>query len=116
MIKSNTGISTKGVHDITLDGISREYIVRISKEIKNGRLKISPVRRVMIPKVGKTELRLLGVSSPREKIVQKALEIVLTVIFEKEFHECSHGFRPGLSCHTALKHIQLKVGNVASYS
>jgi len=37
-------------------------------------------------------------------------------IFENVFLDCSHGFRSGRSCHTALKHLQLKIGNASSYT
>lgn len=56
----------------------------------------------MIPKPGKTEKRPLGVESPRDKIIQKALKVVLAAIWEKEFLESSYGFRPGKSLHQAL--------------
>jgi retron-type reverse transcriptase len=42
--------------------------------------------------------------------------MVLTAIFEEVFLDCSHGSRPGRSCHTALKHLQLKIGNASTYS
>ena len=116
MIKGNSGISAKGLNNETLDGISLTSLQRISKDVLSGNFKVKPVRRVMIPKPRKDELRPLGVSSPREKIVQKAIEMVLTTIFEEVFFDCSHGFRPGRSCHTALKHLQLKIGNASSYS
>ena len=116
MIKTNKGISAVGVNEETLDGISWKSIQKISEDVLSGRFQIRPVRRVMIPKPGKNELRPLGVSSPREKIVQKSIEIVLTAIFEQIFLDCSHGFRPGRSCHTALKHLQLKIGNASTYS
>jgi len=61
----------------------------------------------MIPKSnGKT--RPLGISSPREKIVQKALHAVLEAIFEPIFLASSHGFRRNKSVHTALLDIYLK--------
>jgi retron-type reverse transcriptase len=56
------------------------------------------------------------VSSPREKIVQKAIELVLTAIFEEIFLVCNHVSRQGSSCHTALKHLQLKIGNASTYT
>lgn len=115
-IKSNSGISAKGVNDTTLDSISLTTLQKISRDTLSGAIKFSPVRRVFIPKPGKTVLRLLGVSSIREKIVQKAIEMVLTAIFEEIFLDCSHGSRPGRSCHTALKHLQLKIGNASTYS
>jgi len=89
---------------------------KISKDTLSGAIKFSPVRRVLIPKPGKSVLRPLGVSSPREKIVQKAIELVLTAIFEEIFLDCSHGSRPNRSCHSALKHLQLKIGNASTYS
>jgi group II intron reverse transcriptase/maturase len=116
MIKGNLGISTKGVNNETLYGISQKSLKRMSDDVLSGNFKVKPVRRITIPKPGKKELRPLGVSSPREKIVQKAIEIVLTTIFEEYFLDCSHGFRPGRSCHTALKHLQLKIGNASTYS
>lgn len=116
MVKSNPGISAKGINDSTLDGISLHTLQKISQDTRSGNIKFSPVRRVYIPKAGKTDLRPIGGSNPREKIVKKAIEMVLTPIFEEIFLDCSHGFRPGNSCHTALKYLQLKVGNASTYS
>lgn len=56
----------------------------------------------MIPKPGKKELRPLGKGNPREKIVQKALALVLESIWEKIFSDNSYGFRPKKSLHQAL--------------
>ena len=56
-------------------------------------------------KPGKKEVRKLLIEAPREKIVQKAIQITLDHIYEKEFLDCSHGFRPGRSPQTALKRI-----------
>jgi group II intron reverse transcriptase/maturase len=116
MIKSNSGIHTKGIDELTLDGINLESLQKISKNILNGTCKIRPVRQIMIPKPGKKELRPLGICSPREKIIQKSIEIVLTIIFEDVFLDCSHGFRLGRSCHTALKRLQLEIGNASCYT
>ena len=116
MIKSNPGISAKGIDSTTLDGLNLKSLQKISQDVLSGKIKFSPVRRVYIPKPGKSVLRPLGVSNPREKIVQKAMEMILTAIFEETFLDCSHGSRPGRSCHTALKHLQLKIGNASTYS
>jgi group II intron reverse transcriptase/maturase len=115
-IKKNSGNMTKGLDNETLDGIDKDFFKKISKQILEGSYKFSPVRRVEIPKPGKSGLRPLGVSSPRQKIVQKAMEMVFSLIFEDIFLDCSHGFRPGRSCHTALHHLQLKAGNVSTFS
>jgi len=116
MIKSNPGISAKGIDSTTLDGLNLKALQKISQDVLSGKIKFSPVRRAYIPKSGKSVLRPLGVSNPREKIVQKTMEMVLTAIFEEVFLDCSHGSRPGRSCHTALKHLQLKIGNASTYS
>jgi nicotine oxidoreductase len=116
MIKNNSGIHAKGVDKIVLDGVSKNTIINISKEIIKGTYKFDPVRRILIPKPGKADLRPLGVSNPRQKIVQKAIDLTLTIIFERTFLDCSHGFRPGRSCHTALKHLQFKIGNASTYT
>ena len=116
MVKSNPGISVKGINKTTLDGLSFKTLQKISQDVLSGKIKFSPVRRVYIPKPGKSVLRPLGGSNSREKIVQKAIEMVLTAIFEEFFLDDNHGFRPGRSCHTALKHLQLKIGNVSTYS
>ena len=73
------------------------------------------MRRVLIPKSGKSELRPLGVSNSCEKIVQKAIDLVLTAIFKEIFLDCSHGSRPNRSCYSTLKYLQLKIGNVSTF-
>lgn len=65
---------------------------------------------MLIPKSnGKT--RPLGINSPREKIVQKALTVILEQIWETKFLDSSHGFRPRRSVHTALHSLYLEGGN-----
>ncbi len=64
----------------------------------------APVRERLIPKEGKPgATRPLGISIFEDKIVQKMTQKVLESIYEPVFLECSHGFRPGKSCHTAIK-------------
>lgn len=116
IIKSNKDISAKRLSDKTLDGISLKTLQKISKDTLSGVIKFYPVRRVLIPKLGKFVLRSRGVSSLREKVVQKAIELVLTVIFEEIFLDCNYGSRANRSCHSALKHIQLQIGNASIYT
>ena len=116
IIKGNSRISVKKVNNETFDGISLTSIQKLSKDVLSGNFKMKPVRRVMVSKLRENELRPLGVSSPHEKIVQLAIEMVLTIVFEEVFLDCSHGYRLGRNCHTALKQLQLKTGNVSHYS
>ena len=95
----------RGVDHETLDGLPMSWFEKTSKELMQERYKIRPVRRVYIPKEnGKT--RPIGISSPREKIVQQSLRLVLETVLEPKFLETSHGFRPKKGCHTALKTIR----------
>ncbi|AKO77651.1 hypothetical protein EN12_23750 [Vibrio cholerae] len=104
-IKSKQGNMTQGVDGKTLDGFSMGVIDNIIAKLSDESFIFSPARRVLIPKAnGKT--RPLGIAPPVEKVVQKAIEIILTAIYEPSFSAHSHGFRPERGCHTALKEIK----------
>jgi len=104
----------------TLDGISLEYFHKLSNDLRTGRFQFRPARRLEIPKPEARYLkrtksatscvkggtRPLGVASPRDKIVQQAMLMVMEPIFEPTFSPYSHGFRPRRSCHTALRDIK----------
>nr|ACD85984.1 putative reverse-transcriptase protein [Volvox carteri f. nagariensis]ACX84835.1 putative reverse-transcriptase-like protein [Volvox carteri f. nagariensis]ACY06074.1 putative reverse-transcriptase-like protein [Volvox carteri f. nagariensis] len=111
LLKSKSGYMTPGITEESLDAIDLAWYKHISNDIKAGKFKFSQARRVMIPKPGKSELRPLGVVSPRDKVVQKALELVLQCIFDPMFLDCSHGYRPGKSQHTALKMLDQQFKN-----
>ena len=104
-LKSKPGNMTPANDGKTLDKVGNQYLVNLSAKLKAGKFKFSPARRIRIPKSGKTELPPLTIASPREKIVQKAVELVLNGIYEPRFLPTSHGFRPGRGTHTALKMI-----------
>ena len=61
------------------------------------------VRRVYIPKPGSTKERPLGIPCLEDKVVQSGLVRILEQIYEQDFIEDSYGFRPGRSCHDALR-------------
>lgn len=64
--------------------------------------KAPPVRRVWIPKPGKTEKRPLGVPCIADRALQRSVSEVLSAIYEEDFLSCSFGGRPKLSAHHAL--------------
>jgi nicotine oxidoreductase len=106
-IKSKPGNMTPAINPDTLDGISNETLERIAESLKNESFRFQPQRRIRIPKPnGGT--RPLTIASPRDKIVQEAARMILQAIFEPTFLDSSHGFRPGRSCHSAIKYIRDK--------
>jgi len=82
----------------------QENITDLLSRMKRQAYKPQPVKRVYIPKADGKK-RPLGIPAYEDKLVQKALNEILTVIYELEFLDCSYGFRPGRSCHDALKEI-----------
>lgn len=97
---------------VGVDGVSKEqYGERLDDNIRalhtrmrEGRYRHEPIRRVQIPKApGKT--RPIGISTIEDKMVQNALTMVLEVVYEPVFLDCSYGFRPGRSAHDALRAI-----------
>lgn len=67
----------------------------------------APVREVLIPKEGKPgAVRPLGISNLEDKVVQGMMRRILEAIYEPRFLECSYGFRPGRSCHDAIRDLR----------
>jgi group II intron reverse transcriptase/maturase len=108
-IKSNPGNMVEGTDKKTLDGISESWFIETSRSLRNESYSPKPARRVYIPKPN-GKLRPLGISSPRDKIVQQAMKLILESVLDNRFLDYSHGFRPNRGCHTALKEIRSWTG------
>ena len=109
----NKGAATKGVNQDTADGFSEAKIERIIQSLANETYQPTPVRRLYIAKKNNSKKkRPLGVPTFTDKLVQEALRMILEAIYEPLFLDCSHGFRPKRSCHTALKKLKYQFGGV----
>ena len=76
---------------------------QLLERAKSGTYFAPPVRRVHIPKAGsRTETRPIGIPTFEDKVLQRAVVMILEAIYEQDFHDCSYGFRRGRSAHQAL--------------
>jgi RNA-directed DNA polymerase len=93
-----------------IDGMSVEQLkpylqahwARIKADLLNGKYQAQPVRCVEIPKPS-GGVRQLGIPTVVDRLIQQALQQVLSPLFEPGFSESSYGFRPGRSAHDAVK-------------
>ena len=105
-VKSNAGAC--GVDGITVSRFSKDSESRllvVNEHLKRGTYQPKPVKRVRIPKPGSKETRPLGIPTVTDRVVQQAVRLVLEPIYEHRFAEHSYGFRPGRSCHDALRRV-----------
>ena len=105
-VESNGG--APGIDGMTVKDLRsylKEYWLGIREALESGAYKPSPVRRVEIAKPD-GGVRLLGIPTVIDRLLQQAIAQVLTPIFERKFSPHSYGFRPGRSAHDAIKQAQ----------
>jgi group II intron reverse transcriptase/maturase len=104
-IKSKKYNMTPGSDNLTLDEYSNKVIDKTIEDLKEQKYEFFPARRKPIPKKnGKT--RPLGITSQRDKIVEKAIFIILEAIYNPTLSTHSHNFYRGGGCNTALREIR----------
>ena len=111
-VKSNKGAG--GVDGMSVDELLtflKENREQLIQQLKDGKYKPNPVRRVEIPKETKGEIRKLGVPTVVDRVFQQAITQVLSPIYEKQFSDNSYGFRPKRGAHDALKQCQQNVND-----
>lgn len=95
-----------GVDDVTKAEYGKdleENVEQLIARMKTFSYRPQPVLRVYIPKDGSDKKRPLGIPAYEDKLVQGVMAEILTVIYEPKFMDFSYGFRPGRSCHDAIK-------------
>src|SRR3954470_5563556 len=105
VVRRNNG--APGIDKTTLAQVEQYGVTRLldelAGELREGRWRPLPTRRVLIPKPGTTEQRPLSIPAVRDRIVQAGVKIVLEPIFEADMLNCSFGFRPRRAAHDALQ-------------
>lgn len=115
-VKSNKGAG--GVDKMQVDELLpylRNNKEELLKQLREGKYKPNPVRRVEIPKEDKGKMRKLGIPTVVDRVIQQAIAQILTPIYEEQFSEYSYGFRPAIGAHDALKQCQLNVNDGYAY-
>ncbi|HSD31936.1 MAG TPA: group II intron reverse transcriptase/maturase [Gemmatimonadales bacterium] len=97
------GVDRQTIQDVERYGVPR-LLDELAADLRNGRWRPLPARRVYIPKPGdRDERRPLSIPTVRDRVVQAAVKIVIEPVFEADFLSCSFGFRPRRSAHDALQ-------------
>ena len=98
-----------GVDGQTADDYAADLkgnLLSLLERAKSGTYHAPPVRRAHIPKAGSaTETRPPGIPTFEDKVLQRAVVMVLEAVYEQDFLDCSYGFRPGRSAHQALETV-----------
>lgn len=98
------GVDGQGAaeYERDLEGNLRALLERV----KSGTYRAPPVRRVHIPKGDGSQTRPIGIPTFEDKVLQRAVAMLLEAVYEQEFHDFSYGFRPGRSAHDACEALQ----------
>jgi len=97
-----------GVDEVSAEEYARDLeknLRSLYERAKAGTYRAPPVRRVNIPK-SDGRMRPIGIPTFEDKILQRAVAMVLEAVYEQSFLDCSYGFRPGRSAHDALKALR----------
>jgi len=98
-----------GVDQQTADEYAGELesnLQSLLNRAKSGVYRAPPVRRVHIPKGDGKQTRPIGIPTFEDKVLQRAVAMLLSAVYEQVFLDCSYGFRPRRSAHQALRKLR----------
>ena len=107
MVRRNggaAGVDGVTVADVEARGVKR-WVGELSRELREGTYKPSPVRQVLIPKKQPGKFRPLGIPCLRDRVAQTSAMLVLSPIFEADLEPEQYGYRPGRSAKDAVRRI-----------
>ena len=99
-----TGVDGVTVADVGAYGVER-WVGELSRDLRDGTYKPSPVRQVLIPKKQPGKFRPLGIPCLRDRVAQTSAMLVLSPIFEADLEPEQYGYRPGRSAKDAVNRI-----------
>jgi group II intron reverse transcriptase/maturase len=112
---SAAGIDNQTIADVEMYGVEK-YLEELREDLRKQSYQPQAIKRVYIPKAN-GKLRPIGIGVIRDRIVQTAVKMIIEPIFEADFEDCSHGFRPKRSAKGAIKSIKenLNKGKTSVY-
>ena len=98
------GVDNQGFDDVEKKGLNT-FLADIGQELENRTYKSQAVRQVLIPKEKKGDFRKLGIPTIRDRVVKMLIE----PLWEADFCETSHGFRPKRGAKEAIKQVKQNI-------
>jgi len=98
------GVDGRSIEQIREDGVVK-FLEELQQKLRQGTYQPEPIRRTYIPKPDGRQ-RPLGIPTVTDRVAQMAVKLVIEPLFEADFLDCSHGFRPRRNAHQAIRAIE----------
>lgn len=102
-VRKGGAVGVDGVTAANYEADLEANLSSLLERFKSGRYRAPAVRRVHIPKGDGRSTRPIGIPTLEDKVLQRAVAMVLEPVYEQDFMDCSYGFRPERSAHQALE-------------
>ena len=102
-VRKDAAVGVDGVTAAQYEADLEANLSGLLERFKSGRYRAPAVRRVHLEKPGTSKTRPIGIPTLEDKVLQRAVLMVMEPVYEQEFMECSYGFRPGRGAHQALE-------------